>query len=181
MAPCVLDLSAVHDASAKLPAGLLNGNVNQYGDIDQCLQVRSPWQGPGRVIKGRYCLTTTALRLSDPHHPLLRHIHRLLHSHYMFRSELDDVSAPTGCKTHRTAVHPFSVAHSAPPSSFCAVRTGGMVGAHCGPRWSRPGKSPNDVRSNAASNALLQREGWGPHGFTPAVMLSPCSSTVVSI
>jgi hypothetical protein len=94
MTPCVLDLSTVHDASAKLPAGLLNGNVNQYGDIDQCLQVRSPWQVPGPAIKGRYCLTTMALRLSDQQHPLLQHIQQLLQSHYMMRSELDDVSAP---------------------------------------------------------------------------------------
>jgi len=97
MTPCVLDLSTVHDASAKLPAGLLNGNVNQYGDIDQCLQVRSPRQGPGPVIKGRYCLTTMALRLSDPHHPLLRHIHQLVQSYDLLRSELDDVSTATGC------------------------------------------------------------------------------------
>jgi hypothetical protein len=95
MTPCVLGLFTVHDASAKLPAGLLNGNVNQYGDIDQCLQVRSPWQGP--AIKGRYCLTTLALRLSDSHHPLLRHIHQLLQSYELVRSELDDVSTATGC------------------------------------------------------------------------------------
>ena len=94
-ASCVLTLSTVHDASAKLPPGLLNGNVNQYGDIDQCLQVRSPRQGG--VIKGRYCLTTMALRLSDPHHPLLGHIQQLLQAHEMVRSELDDVSASTGC------------------------------------------------------------------------------------
>lgn len=106
MAPCVLDLSTVHDASAKLPAGLLNGNVDQYGDMDQCLEVSSPWQGP--VIKGRYCLTTVALRLSDPHHPLLRHIHQLLQSHDMFRSELDDVSAATVSQTHRSTVHRLS-------------------------------------------------------------------------
>jgi len=91
----VLCLFSVHDASAKLPPGLLNGNVNQYGDIDQCLQVRSLRQG--RVIKGRYCLTTMALRLSDPHHPLLRQIHQLLQSHDMVHSELDDVSVVTGC------------------------------------------------------------------------------------
>ena len=103
MASCVLDLSTVHDASAKLPAGLLKGNVNQYGDIDQCLQVRSPWQGS--VIKGLYCLTTVALRLSDPHHPLLRHIHQLLQSHNVFRSELDDVSAATVSQTHRSTVY----------------------------------------------------------------------------
>jgi hypothetical protein len=93
MAPSVLGLSTVHDASAKLPAGLLNGNVNQYGDIDQCLQVRAPWQGP--VIKGRYCLTTMALHLSDPHHPLLQQIQQLLQSHDLVRSELDDVSTAT--------------------------------------------------------------------------------------
>jgi len=116
MAPCLLVLFTVHDASAKLPAGLLNGNVNQYGDIDQCLQVRSPWQVPGPVIKGRYCLTTMALRLSDQHHPLLQHIQQLLLSHYVFRSELDDVSTPTSCRTHRPTVHPFNVPNSVPPS-----------------------------------------------------------------
>ena len=108
MTPCVLYLSTVHDASAKLPAGLLNGNVNQYGDIDQCLQVRSPWKGP--VIKGRYCLTTMALRLSDPHHPLLRHVQQLLYSHDMMRIELDNVSTATGCQTHRSIVHPLKSA-----------------------------------------------------------------------
>jgi hypothetical protein len=81
----------VHDSSAKLPSGVLNGNVNQYGDIDQCLNVRSPWQGG--VIKGRYCLTTTVLRLSDSDHPLLGQVQQLLQSHSMLRSELDDVSA----------------------------------------------------------------------------------------
>jgi hypothetical protein len=147
MTPCVLYLSTVHDASAKLPAGLLNGNVNQYGDIDQCLQVRSPWQGP--VIKGRYCLTTMALRLSDPHHPLLRQIHQLLQSHYMVRSELDDVSTASSCQTHRSDVHQFSVANSLPFSSYCVVRAGGMVGAHCEPRPPTAGKSPNDVHCAA--------------------------------
>jgi hypothetical protein len=40
-----------------------------------------------------------ALRLSDHRHPLLQHIHQLLQSHHMLRSELDDVSAPTDCQT----------------------------------------------------------------------------------
>ena len=87
---CVFELSTVHDASAKLPPGLLNGNVNQYGDIDQCLRVKTSWQGG--VIKGRYCLTTMALRLSDPRSALLKQLQQLLQSHDMVRSELDDVS-----------------------------------------------------------------------------------------
>jgi hypothetical protein len=87
-----ITLSAVHDSSAKLPSGLLNGNVNQYGDIDQCLNVRSPWQGG--VVKGRYCLTTSLIRVPDSDHPLLRQVHQLLQSHSLLRSELDDVSVP---------------------------------------------------------------------------------------
>lgn len=78
----------MHDSSAKLPSGVLNGNVNQYGDIDQCLSVRAPWLGG--VIKGRYCLTTSVLTLPDPDHPLLGQVQQLLQSHSMLRSELDD-------------------------------------------------------------------------------------------
>jgi hypothetical protein len=69
---------------------MLNGNVNQYGDIDQCLSVRSPWKGG--VIKGRYCLTTSLLRVSEPDHPQLRQVQQLLQSYSLLRSELDDVS-----------------------------------------------------------------------------------------
>jgi hypothetical protein len=49
-----LDLWAIklHDANAKLPSGLLNGNVNQYGDFDQCLRVISPTKS----FTGKYCL-----------------------------------------------------------------------------------------------------------------------------
>lgn len=83
----------MHDSSAKLPSGILNGNVNQYGDIDQCLSVRAPWMGG--VIKGRYCLTTSVLSLSDPDHPVLGQVQQLLQSHSMLRSELDDVSEDT--------------------------------------------------------------------------------------
>ena len=52
MTPCVLDLSTVHDASAKLPAGLLNGNVNQYGDIDLVPQGEVALAGSGSSHQG---------------------------------------------------------------------------------------------------------------------------------
>ena len=148
MASCVLCLFAVHDASAKLPPGLLNGNVNQYGDIDQCLQVRSPWQGG--VIKGRYCLTTMALRLSDPHHPLLKHVQQLLQSHDMVHSELDDVSTVTGCPVlcpdpsgKCTHIQRGSIT----VSPHRTVRCGpvGVTGAHYEPRPPRADMSPKDV------------------------------------
>ncbi|KAJ9599467.1 hypothetical protein L9F63_010054, partial [Diploptera punctata] len=78
----------MYDSSAKIPSGLLNGNVNQYGDIDQCLSVKSPSRGG--VVTGRYCLTTMALNLSNPNRPALQQIHKLLLSHGMFQSNLDD-------------------------------------------------------------------------------------------
>jgi hypothetical protein len=54
---------------------------------------------------GRYCLTTMALRLPDLHHPLLQHIHQLLHSHDLIRSILVDVSAATVIQIHRYTLH----------------------------------------------------------------------------
>ncbi|PNF21731.1 hypothetical protein B7P43_G10364 [Cryptotermes secundus] len=45
----------MYDASAKLPSGILRGNVNQLGDFDQCLNVTS--QNEPR-IDGKYCLAS---------------------------------------------------------------------------------------------------------------------------
>lgn len=45
----------MYDASAKLPSGILRGNVNQLGDFDQCLDVTS--QDEPR-IEGKYCLAS---------------------------------------------------------------------------------------------------------------------------
>ncbi|XP_069685548.1 nose resistant to fluoxetine protein 6-like isoform X2 [Periplaneta americana] len=90
----------MHDSSAKIPPGLLNGNVNQYGDIDQCLNVKTTYHGG--IVKGRYCLTTMQLHLTDPERPLLKHIQQLLTSHGMIRSELND----TGHRVPRfSAIH----------------------------------------------------------------------------
>jgi hypothetical protein len=49
-----------------------------------------------------------AFRLSDPHHPLLRHIHQLLHAYDVFPTELDDVSTATVSQTHRSTAHRLS-------------------------------------------------------------------------
>lgn len=32
-------LFTVFDATAKLPSGILSGNVNQYGDFDECMEL----------------------------------------------------------------------------------------------------------------------------------------------
>ncbi|XP_014232927.1 O-acyltransferase like protein-like [Trichogramma pretiosum] len=72
------------DATAKMPSGLLNGNVNQLGDYDECVGVEGPDQ-----IRGQYCLAYLRLDV-DESRPDLRRLHKLLHSHYAFRSNMSD-------------------------------------------------------------------------------------------
>lgn len=77
---------SVYDATAKVPSGLLSGNVNQFGDFDECVGVEGK-----DGIRGQYCLAYFKLDI-DQSRPDLKYLHRLLHSHYAFRSNLTDVS-----------------------------------------------------------------------------------------
>ncbi|XP_024941445.1 nose resistant to fluoxetine protein 6 isoform X2 [Cephus cinctus] len=74
----------VYDATAKIPSGLLNGNVNQLGDFDECVGIKG-----SDGIRGKYCLAYLQLDI-DRSRPDLVHLHRLLHSHYAFRSNMSD-------------------------------------------------------------------------------------------
>ncbi|RZF42114.1 hypothetical protein LSTR_LSTR006707 [Laodelphax striatellus] len=76
----------MHDASAKLPSGLLNGNVNQLGDFDQCLSVHESEDN----IRGQYCLTDIELKLQPGQHLAIRQIHDLVVSHSAFKSKIGD-------------------------------------------------------------------------------------------
>lgn len=42
------------DARAKLPSGILSGNLNQFGDFDECLAVRSTDES----FRGKFCLAS---------------------------------------------------------------------------------------------------------------------------
>ncbi|XP_071452991.1 nose resistant to fluoxetine protein 6-like [Hetaerina americana] len=82
----------MYDASAKIPSGLLNGNVNQYGDFDQCIGIevalgRNSNSLKNNQIQGKYCLAYIDVKTQD-----LRssEIMQLLQSHYMIRSNLSD-------------------------------------------------------------------------------------------
>lgn len=82
----LLFLFQVYDATAKIPSGLLNGNVNQFGDFDECVEIQG-----SEGIQGQYCLTYLQLSIDESRLDL-KHLHRLLHSHYAFRSNISDVS-----------------------------------------------------------------------------------------
>ncbi|XP_014245510.1 O-acyltransferase like protein [Cimex lectularius] len=75
------DLNAVmmYDATAKLPSGLLRGNVNQFGDFDLCLSA-----------EGKYCLTYIDLKLAGTDFHALTEAHTLIHSHHAFRGTVKD-------------------------------------------------------------------------------------------
>ncbi|XP_046748456.1 uncharacterized protein LOC124412542 isoform X2 [Diprion similis] len=52
------------DSSAKVPSGLLRGNINQLGDFDQCLGVKAYVKVDEKTVKvqGKYCLATIDLQ-----------------------------------------------------------------------------------------------------------------------
>lgn len=99
----------VHDSTGKLNSGILNGNINQFGDFDQCLGVKHQMKAgagagggasgaaggaSGEIkdeIKGQYCLAYAQPVL--PHKSKrLQTFFKLVQSHGPFRSEFNDVS-----------------------------------------------------------------------------------------
>jgi hypothetical protein len=94
----------VYDSSAKLPSGILRGNVNQLGDFDQCLSVAA--QNPSVV--GKYCLASVdvqATALSNTDTNTLARAVQLAQSYGFIKSSYRDVSfmskTPNGalCRT----------------------------------------------------------------------------------
>ena len=77
----------MYDSTAKISSGILNGNVNLYGDFDNCLNVQHPTEN----IKGKYCLTYMQAKLIKklPKHD---YFYTLMQSHGLFKSEFNDVS-----------------------------------------------------------------------------------------
>lgn len=77
----------MNDATAKISSGIFNGNVNQYGDFDQCLNV----DAPNDEFQGKYCLaylqplTSKSLKYTE-------YLRKLLQSHEAFKSNFNDVS-----------------------------------------------------------------------------------------
>lgn len=77
------------DASARISSGLLSGNVNSFGDFDECLHAESP-----NGARGQYCMAYVDVEVPDE----LIHLKRLKkrsHSMETFKSNfsrgLDDV------------------------------------------------------------------------------------------
>lgn len=75
----------MQDATAKIPSGIFNGNLNQYGDYDQCLNVMSS----DTKFQGKYCIAYLQPRSLNG---TMKDLLKLVQSHEFFKSNFNDVS-----------------------------------------------------------------------------------------
>lgn len=88
----------MYDASAKLPSGILQGNVNQYGDFDECLSINAVFKnqkskaesGENSGIQGKYCLVNIDVTATNENIGLQQAVYRS-QSFAFVRSKADDV------------------------------------------------------------------------------------------
>lgn len=92
------NLFKVFDASAKISSGILSGNINSFGDFDECLRTRSRSES----ISGKYCLAYVNIQVPEEM-KLLRNLKKLSHSMETFKGNFsqgfDDVSDWNAHKT----------------------------------------------------------------------------------
>lgn len=74
------------DANAKLPSGILSGNINQLGDFDECLSVVAR----NNDFRGQYCLASAQLSVPRKFKYLNR-LKKLVLSNEPYKSDFDDV------------------------------------------------------------------------------------------
>lgn len=81
----------MQDSTAKIPSGILNGNLNQYGDFDKCLSTLAP----DNQYQGQYCLAYLQPRAIE-HNAFLEYLRLQIHSWEAFKNDIDDVSSCVG-------------------------------------------------------------------------------------
>lgn len=79
-------INLVHDSNAKLPSGLLRGNVHQLGDFEQCLKTISG----DETFSGQYCLTRVKLTIPNQLQGL-KHLKESFVQVEIFPSSIDEV------------------------------------------------------------------------------------------
>lgn len=76
----------MYDSGAKIPSGILNGNVNQYGDFDQCLETIPK----NKNFQSQYCLAHVQLKVSSDF-KYLNYLRTLSLSFEAYKSKFEDV------------------------------------------------------------------------------------------
>ena len=86
------------DSSAKLPSGILNGNINQFGDFDQCLNIEVDLRSQSypemedHQFNGKYCLAYLDIDLRNSTKEALRNLDNSIFSYRHISGTVHDVS-----------------------------------------------------------------------------------------
>lgn len=76
------------DASANFPAGILRGNVNSFGNFQECLSIEKNEQ---IKIKGKHCYVELQPSVNESA-AYVNHLRQLIQSYEIVQSEFKDVS-----------------------------------------------------------------------------------------
>lgn len=96
----------MYDASAKLSSGVLSGNVNNYGDLDECLSINQPMHS----ITGRHCgVRIQPFVTNATSTPYIAFLHRLAQSFELMRTQLKDVSLSAVIITYFVCTYEISI------------------------------------------------------------------------
>lgn len=76
------------DASATLPSGILSGNINSFGDFQECLKIANVG---ATKFKGKHCYVELQPFVNNTA-PYINHLRLLIQSYEMVQSRLEDVS-----------------------------------------------------------------------------------------
>lgn len=74
----------VYDSTAKIPSGIFNGNLNQYGDYDMCLNIVAGT----KEFQGKYCVAYIQPRSKNG---TFSDLLKLIQSYEFFKSNFNDV------------------------------------------------------------------------------------------
>lgn len=76
----------MYDSNAKLPSGILHGNVNQYGDFDLCFDSESS----DKKFRDQYCLANIQMTVPDDL-SAIKHVKESVVMQEIFKSTMSDV------------------------------------------------------------------------------------------
>jgi hypothetical protein len=81
----------VYDATGKIPSGLLNGHVNNYGDFDMCLEAMTGDEtNDEKGFESQYCLAEIQITVNAQHN-YLNFLRALMLSFETYQSTFKDV------------------------------------------------------------------------------------------
>lgn len=83
----------MYDASANFPAGILRGNVNSFGDFQECLNIGN--NDKNINFRGKHCYVELQPSVNGSA-AYINHLRQLIQSYEIVQSEFKDVSYNRG-------------------------------------------------------------------------------------